>query len=249
MSPLRLIAALALALAAVSGLGYLASRTVLARPEFAPGGRPQYVAAPVPLERVPSVPAGRRLGPTAVDPGWLSATAAATGIPRPALRAYARVQLDGAGGCAVGWTTLAGIGWVESQHGTIGGRRLHADGHSSTRILGPALDGHGRFSAIHSTAGSATWHGDAVWEHAVGPMQFLPATWETWASDGDSDGAADPNDLDDAAAATARYLCAAGGGDLSTGAGWTAAVLAYNHERAYVDAVHSAATSYAERSR
>ena len=87
-----------------------------------------------------------------------------------------------------------------------------------------------------------------MWEHAVGPMQFLPATWETWASDGDSDGTADPNDLDDAAAAAARYLCAAGG-DLSTGAGWTSAVLAYNHERAYVDAVHAAATSYAERSR
>ena len=46
--------------------------------------------------------------------------------------------------------------------------------------------------------------------------------------------------------AAARYLCA-DGHDLTTGAGWADAVFSYNHAQAYVDAVHAAATSYAER--
>ena len=130
------------------------------------------------------------------------------GSPAPALRAYARAQLADAGGCGVGWTTLAGMGWVESYHGTIGGRTLGADGRSSSPIVGPALDGHGDFAAIRSTPASRAWHGDPVWEHAVGPMQFLPGTWTSWATDGDGDGRRDPLDLDDAAATAARYLCA-----------------------------------------
>lgn len=246
MSPLRLIAALAVTLLVVTGLGYAASTTILARPRFEPGPAPLYVSAPTPVEAPEAVAPGEPVGPVRVDPHWLRRIAARTGIPAPALRAYARVQLADDAGCPVGWTTLAGIGWVESQHGTIGGRTLRADGHSSSPILGPALDGHGRFAAIRSTPTSAAWHGDRVWEHAVGPLQFLPGTWRTWATDGDGDGTADPNDLDDAAAATARYLCA-GGHDLATGEGWAAAVLSYNHEQAYVDAVHAAAVSYAAR--
>ena len=78
-------------------------------------------------------------------------------------------------------------------------------------------------------------------------MQFLPESWQAWATDGDGDGAADPHDLDDAAATAARYLCASGG-DLATGSGWQAAVLSYNHAQEYVDAVRAAALAYAERS-
>ena len=33
----------------------------------------------------------------------------------------------------------------------------------------------------------------------MGPLQFLPSTWDRWAADGDGDGVADPQDLDDAA--------------------------------------------------
>ena len=79
-------------------------------------------------------------------------------------------------------------------------------------------------------------------------MQFLPETWAAWAADGDGDGTADPGDLDDAAAAAARYLCA-GGRDLATGAGWSSGVLSYNRSTAYVADVRAAATAYAERTR
>ena len=112
-------------------------------------------------------------------------------------------------------------------------------------MLGPALDGK-KFAAIPATPESTVWHGDPDWDHAVGPLQFIPSTWETWGTDGDGDGVADPNDLDDAAFAAARYLCA-DGHDLTTGAGWADAVFGYNHAQSYVDAVYAAASPYAER--
>jgi enoyl-CoA hydratase/carnithine racemase len=87
-----------------------------------------------------------------VDAGWVARTATAAGLPAPAVRAYADAELvvrQERPSCHLSWNTLAGIGWVESQHGTIGGRTLAADGRSSTPILGPALDGSGGFAAIH----------------------------------------------------------------------------------------------------
>jgi membrane-bound lytic murein transglycosylase B len=48
----------------------------------------------------------------------------------------------------------------------------------------------------------------------MGPMQFIPGTWRLFGVDGDGDGVADPQDVEDASAATAAYLCY-GGRDLS----------------------------------
>jgi membrane-bound lytic murein transglycosylase B len=79
-------------------------------------------------------------------------------------------------------------------------------------------------------------------------MQFLPATWDTWATDGDDDGIADPQDLDDAAVAAARYLCSSGR-DLGTADGWVAAVLTYNRLDEYLNTVYDRATRYALDSR
>jgi len=211
------------------------------------------------LEPAPSaaaVPSGRPVdqGPSRssvrslVDPRWVSRVAGAAGIPTAAVRAYAdaQVRVDRARpGCHLSWNTLAGIGWVESQHGTIGGRTLLPDGRSSTPVLGPALDG-STFAAIRSTPTSRARHGDGTWEHAVGPLQFIASTWERWGADGDGDGHADPLDIDDAALAAGRYLCA-DGHDLATPAGWSAAVHSYNHDDAYVRNVLAAADTYASR--
>ncbi len=234
-------------LAALSGAAYVVQQSFYVRPpvlDLTP------VATPQPPPEIAPAPVVRRVaadtGVPVVDQAWLERTAAAAGIPLVALRAYARAQLESPPACGLGWTTLAGVGWIESQHGTLGGRTLNEDAHSSSRILGPALDGTQGFKAIRATVESQQWHGDVAWDHAFGPMQFISATWSAWASDGDGDGAADPNDLDDAALAAARYLCA-GGRDLSSGAGWTSAVLSYNNSREYLDDVHAAASSYAER--
>lgn len=241
-----LIAALATALALVTGASFAVQEHDRrdTRVDVHPRDRPRYLMTHL----VSPTPDRSADAPQRVDPGWLRRTGASTGLQVAALRAYAeaelRLEAGSSSGCGVGWPTLAGLGWVESQHGTLGGRTLRQDGRSSAPVIGPALDGSGAFAAIRSTAGARVWHGDDTWEHAVGPMQFLPDTWRSWASDGDRDGHADPFDLDDAALGSARFLCA-GGRDLRTVRGWVSAVLSYNHSRRYVDEVYTAASEYA----
>jgi hypothetical protein len=236
----------------VAALGFVATQTVLqsSRPRLDyPASAPLLVQpsglAPVP-QSAPAAPAAAQAsGASQVDDVWLAKTAARAGIPIPALRAYADAQLAAPARCGIGWTTLAGIGWVESQHGTLDGRRVTEDGHSSKPILGPELDGD-PFAAIPATPQSTAWHGNPDWDHAVGPMQFIPSTWKQWGTDGDADGIADPNDLDDAARTAVAYLCA-DGHDLGTGTGWSNAIFSYNHDAAYVANVHHAATTYSQR--
>jgi hypothetical protein len=247
---LRLVLATASALLAITGLGYAAAQTVLTPRTLEPGTIAPLVqqqAAPSPVtQSAPAQPAAPATpGSPRVDPAWVADIAAEAGIPGPAVRAYANAQLAEPKGCSVGWTTVAGIGWVESQHGTVDSRTLGEDGHSSTPILGPALDGD-PFAAIRATSQTTAWHGDRTWDHAVGPMQFIPSTWEQWGSDGDGDGVADPNDIDDAAATAVAYLCA-DGHDLTSGSGWADAVFGYNHDDSYVASVHAAASEYAAR--
>jgi len=179
---------------------------------------------------------------SSVDPTWLQRVAATTGIPPRALAAYAGASLvisDEKPRCHLGWNTLAAIGHIESDDGRYGGAIVGDNGYSSLPIIGPALDG-GAFAGIHDSDGGV-WDGDTVWDHAVGAFQFIPQTWRTWGADGDGDGRADPNQLDDAALTAARYLCHAG--DLSTVDGWRRAVLSYNHSENYVDEVARVANS------
>ncbi|WP_232835882.1 lytic transglycosylase domain-containing protein [Actinocorallia populi] len=77
---------------------------------------------------------------------------------------------------------------------------------------------------------------------ALGPMQFMPATWRSYGVDGDGDGRADIMNPYDAIPAAARYLCASGAQrDLYK------AVYAYNHADWYVRKVLSLADAYARR--
>jgi soluble lytic murein transglycosylase-like protein len=69
---------------------------------------------------------------------------------------------------------------------------------------------------------------------AAGPMQFLPATWDAYGTDGDGDGVADVMNPVDAMYGAARLLCANGAAEP---AGLRAAVWNYNHSHDYVDHV------------
>jgi hypothetical protein len=119
---------------------------------------------------------------------------------------------------------------------------LHTDGTSTPRIIGPPLDGkHADF--IPAPGNGMELDGDAVYAHALGPMQFIPSTWAGYGADANGDGQADIFNINDAALGAARYLCAAGG-NLRTQDGKVRAVLAYNHNDQYLAQVLALANAY-----
>jgi membrane-bound lytic murein transglycosylase B len=170
---------------------------------------------------------------------------AADGIPQTALAAYRQAAKRADSRyptCELPWPLLAAIGRVESDHGRYAGAVLYADGTSSHKILGIPLDG--TRSALIRDTDNGRLDGDTHYDRAVGPMQFIPSTWKSYAVDGNGDGRKDPFNIFDAAAAAADYLCTAGG-DLGTERGQIRAVLAYNHSSAYVSEVLALEKSYA----
>lgn len=65
---------------------------------------------------------------------------------------------------------------------------------------------------------------------ATGPMQFMPATFNHYALDGDGNGTKDITDVDDALLTAGRYLAAGGAARGS----YQTALYNYNHSNAYV---------------
>jgi hypothetical protein len=212
---------------------------------------------PAPTVLVPSTGAGTalaapELGIAATDASPALATsgdADVLDIPATALAAYQRataVVSEVDPGCAMTWELLAAVGRVESDHGRVGGATLNPDGTSTPAVRGPVLDGRGPFAAISDTDGGIL-DGDAEWDRAVGPMQFLPSTWMVVSVDADGDGLRSPNDIDDAALGAAVYLCF-GADALDTDAGARTALLRYNHSTAYADRVLEVAHAYTQGS-
>jgi hypothetical protein len=197
-------------------------------PTSSPGG-PGRVPQPTP--GVPSVPSAPQL--------------AADGIPAVALDAYRKAAAEVAAkypGCGLPWPLLAAIGRVESDHGRFAGSQLYGNGTDAPRVIGIPLNGHG--TALVRDTDHGRLDGDTVYDHAVGPMQFIPSTWATWGVDGNGDGVASPFNIYDAALAAADYLCAAGG-NLQTADGQIRAVLAYNDSAAYLATVLALEKLYA----
>ncbi|MET9515735.1 lytic transglycosylase domain-containing protein [Streptomyces sp. NPDC002994] len=158
-------------------------------------------------------------------------------LPGTVLAAYRKAEAAlarSAPGCDLRWQLLAAIGQVES--GQARGGRVDADGTTYAPIIGPQLNGQG-FAQIRDTDGGA-YDRDTSYDHAVGPMQFIPSTWARWGADGNGDGSADPHNVYDAALAAGRYLCA-GGRDLSRAQDLDRAILSYNRSREYLRVVLS----------
>jgi len=181
------------------------------------------------------------------DTARVVSTISTSGIPAAALAAYQRAETvinSADAGCHLPWQLVAAIGRVESDHGRTGGNTLDEQGVARPGIFGPALDGkHGTTRIPDSDAGQ--FDNDSTWDRAVGPMQFIPSTWSVVGVDADGDGRRDPQDIDDAALASAVYLCS-GDDDLATTAGQRAAVYRYNHSESYVDLVLSIMNAYLE---
>ena len=194
--------------------------------------------APVAVAAAAPGAAGTVSGPLT---GWAATVSAATGIPARAVLAYGAAEFSlraSDPGCHLAWNTLAGIGRVESDNGRYGGAELRADGTESTPVIGVPLDGAPGVRNIPDTD-HGVLDGDRSYDHAVGPMQFLPSTWRHYADPG-----ADPQNIDAAAVAAGRYLCA-GRRDLGTAGGWWAGVLSYNDSVDYARRVFGLADTYA----
>lgn len=239
---------LAAGLAGLLGCALLGGTVILPGTDSSEGRadpRPRVSVAPqTAASRTDADPAQRPIA-RLPDPAWVDATATSTGVEARALRAYAGAALRlerEQPRCRIGWNTLAAIGAVESEHGTIDGAVVTDDGVADPPIVGVALDG-GDVRAIRDTD-DGELDGDERWDRAVGPMQFLPATWERWGADGDGDGHADPQHVDDAALAAARYLCH-GGRNLTRGPDWVAAISSYNEGGDYHARVLEQASSLA----
>ncbi|MCV7150025.1 lytic transglycosylase domain-containing protein [Mycolicibacterium pyrenivorans] len=184
---------------------------------------------------------------------WAAERAPALGIPATALEAYAyaaRVAEVENPDCHLAWTTLAGIGQVESHHGTYRGATIAPNGDISPPIRGVLLDGtNGNLeimdhdSVSHDPA--VENKGDEPFARAMGPMQFIPETWRLYGVDANNDRAVDVDNIDDAALSAAGYLCWRGK-DLATPRGWMEALRAYNHSEQYARTVRDWATAYAD---
>ncbi|MDT7728706.1 MAG: hypothetical protein QOI21_5282 [Actinomycetota bacterium] len=211
--------------------------------------KPQPGAA-VPRSGLAAPPDRPKVSDQAELDAWAQKVSNTTQVSARVLAAYGRAEMwmrTQKPACQLSWSILAGIGRVESQHGQLDGSAVGADGVMSKPILGPVLDGSPGFAAVKDTDGGKL-DGDTTWDRAVGPMQFLPQTWNRWAERASGDGAKpDPQNIDDAAFTAARYLCSAGD-DLSTPAGWWKAVLTYNQSVAYGQDVFSGSDAYAAAS-
>ena len=85
-------------------------------------------------------------------------------------------------------------------------------------------------------------HGQAIGPSsagAMGPMQFMPTTWETSGVDGNGDGVANIMDPEDAIPAAANYL-----EDGGAPQDWYRALYSYNHADWYVKKVLAVAEAY-----
>ncbi len=247
----RIVAAIAalaaLALVAVAVVVVLSPRLGLpggpgAAPSEPPG--PDYA---LPAAAPPRASTPTRAGVAGLaDAAWVDRVSAASGVPARALAAYAGAAIakaDAMPSCGLGWTTLAAIGLIESDHGRHGGSSVGDDGAVTPPIFGVALDGAATAHIPDSDGGAID--GDAEFDRAVGPMQLIPQTWRNWHIDGSGDGVEDPQNIDDAVVATSNYLCRASG-DMVGRDGWRAGVGAYNSSEAYIRRVADAANRYAE---
>ena len=233
------IAVIALAAVAVVAL----QPRLLADPSGGTASTPSYAvqAADPPLAETPTGPGYVGL----IDPTWATRTAEHTGIPERAVLAYAAASVRSREvypDCGIGWNTLAGIGFVESDHGRHDGSVIGDDFRVRPDIYGVVLDG-GATENIPDSDGGAV-DGISDYDRAVGPMQLSPQSWASWPSDGNGDGVPDPQNIADSAIAAANYLCRAAG-EMVTPDGWRAGIAAYNNATTYAEAVAMAARRYA----
>ncbi len=178
-------------------------------------------------EPIKAVVASATAAPTA-------AQASRLGLPAVALDAYVKAAASPDACPGLTWWIIGGVGAIETNHGRYGGNVADAAGTVHPGIFGPRLDGSLEGTEIISDSDGGRIDGDPAYDRAVGPTQHLPSSWRSNGRDGNGDGIADPQNLYDAARATAVHLCASAGGSMDTPARVRAGIFGYNPSNAYV---------------
>lgn len=167
--------------------------------------------------------------------GGGGAPSSVAGMSNVLLNAYTLAAVTSAKTCpGMRWSVLAAVGQVESS--SLAGRTISNSGKVSPPVFGPVLDGSGaggNTTPVWDTD-SGRLDFDTRYDRAVGPLQFLPATWAAYGADGNGDGRKDPQNVYDIALAAANYLCQSAGGDLTDPARLRTAILAYNRSETYL---------------
>ncbi len=142
---------------------------------------------------IPSLPA------SATEP----AEQAANG---PDVVAVHRWAADGAS-CTLDPVALIGISRAVSNHGDIDGYSFDRTGTMTPALFGERQNGSRAGLAEIEDSDAGSLDADDEWDRPMGPMQFLPQTWEVYGRDANLDGVADPQNLWDASASAAALLC------------------------------------------
>jgi membrane-bound lytic murein transglycosylase B len=177
------------------------------------------IAGPSATVEVPvqmPAPATPAGGPQSAYAAWASRMSWVTGIPVRALEAYAYAHA------------------------------VMATSRPSCQLSWATLAGIAAVESKHGTIGGRTLLADGrpSTPIAVGPFQFIPSAWAIWRTDAHGDGMTDPQNIDNAALAAARYLCA-GNRNLAGGQDWLRAILSYNNSLDYARNVYGYAQAYA----
>lgn len=220
-----------LGLVSVLGLGgWLVART----DDEASGAKPAD-PAPVPSVLMASAPLDAQ-APSPLGPelsSWISDMASRMDIPPRALVGYANAELrlrKELPDCRLSWITLAGIGKAASDHGRAGDRKIGPDGAISEPI-----------GTVPVVAPGASAEQTVP---AEGPMQLRPELWQQWQRSAREASEPDVQNVDDAALAAGRALCA-DGRDTSDGKDWWDAINAYHGSELFLQRVLANANLYA----
>ena len=114
--------------------------------------------------------------------------------------------------CGVSGELIGAVGSAASDHGLVEGYSYSADGTLQPALYGATGDGSQENLATLIDTDLGAIDGDERWDRPVGPFQLLPISWTLYGGDANLDGVSDPQNLWDASAAAAEFLCAMGAG-------------------------------------
>lgn len=126
--------------------------------------------------------------------------------------------------CDISPELLAAVGRVASNHGDLESYSFAKDGTLEPPLYGERGDGARLNLATLQDSDFGAIDADVFWDRPVGPFQILPVSWHFHGLDGNADGSIDPQNLWDASASAANFLCQKGAG---TGGDEDAAIRIY----------------------